>query len=122
MTNWFQSHMMPGAPDTVTENLDGHKIMDKKFTLDRNVHSHNHVCWVQSRPNTSQRQRKRLPPCHKVIALVPLKCPVEIYNFPIGCPLPRRNPPWCPCPFKNVAHRPTCLLQFVTKTPNEQQI
>ena len=29
--------------------------------------------------------------CPLVIALVPLKCSVEIYNFLIGCPLPKRK-------------------------------
>ena len=48
-----------------------------------------------------------MPPCPLVIAPVPLKCTVEIYNIVIllGCPLPRRRA-WCPCPIKNEAHMP----------------
>ena len=36
-----------------------------------------------------------------VTASVPLKAPVRVYSFLIGCPLPRRKKPWCPCPFRN---------------------
>ena len=43
------------------------------------------------RPDTSRRQRRRLPPCPLVIALVPLKCCSRYLQCPhIGCPLPRR--------------------------------
>ena len=43
-------------------------------------------------PGLILRQQRRLPPCPLVIDLVPLKCSmVEIYNFFIGCPLPRRK-------------------------------
>ena len=40
-------------------------------------------------------------------------CPwnaLEIYNFLIGCPLPRR----CPFLFKNEAYRPVCFHRLVT--------
>ena len=45
------------------------------------------------RPDTLQRQQRRLPRCPLVNAFVLLKCStVEIYNFLIGCPfLPRRK-------------------------------
>ena len=64
--------------------------------------------WCSGVPDTSRRQRRQLPPCPLVIALVPLKCTVEIYNFLIGCPLPTRKSLGAPCSFKNEAYRPGC--------------
>ena len=43
------------------------------------------------RPDTSRRQRRRLPPCPWSLPWCPWNAPVEIYNFLIGCPLPRRK-------------------------------
>ena len=40
---------------------------------------------------TQRMQWRRLPQCPLVIALVPLTCSVEIYNFLIVCRLPREN-------------------------------
>ena len=62
----------------------------------RQVHNCFEVERLQkSRPDTSlsRRQRRRLPLCPLVIALVPLKCYSRklIYNFFIGCPSPRRK-------------------------------
>ena len=38
--------------------------------------------------------------CPLVIALVTLKCYSQKFTTSlIGCPLPRTNMPWCPCPF-----------------------
>ena len=43
---------------------------------------------------------------------------VEIHNFLIheGCPLPRNEMPWCPCPFKKEAYRPVYRNVFAGKT------
>ena len=49
------------------------------------------VMTKKGRPDTSRRQQRRLPPLPLVIALVPLKCSIEIYNFLMGCPLPKRK-------------------------------
>ena len=50
-------------------------------------------------------------PCPLVIALVPLKCSalVQIYNFLIGCPSPKRNA-LVPLPLRNEAYMPVVLI------------
>ena len=57
------------------------------------------------RPDTSHRQRRRLPPCPLSIALVPLKCSSINLQFPHRVPFTKEKMPWCPCPFKNEAYR-----------------
>ena len=52
-----------------------------------------------SMPETSRGQRKRLPPCPLVVALVPLNAPVEISNF-LRVSY-EGDMPWCPCPFNS---------------------
>ena len=68
-----------------------------------NVYGTEHVCCC-SRPDTSRRQRRRLPPCPLVIALVPLKCSSRNLQFPHRVPFTKEKMPWCPCPFKNKAY------------------
>ena len=58
------------------------------------------------RPDTSRRQRRQLPPCPLVIALVPLKCSSRNLQFPHRVPFTKEKMPWCPYPFKNEAYRP----------------
>ena len=60
------------------------------------VHTH--------RPYTSRRQRRRLPPCPLVSALVPLKWYSRHLQFPHRVPFPKKNVPWCPCHFNNYMH------------------
>ena len=59
-----------------------------------------------SRPDTSQRQRRRLPPCPLVLALVPLKCSSTNLQFHFRVPFTEKKMPWCPCPSKNEAYSP----------------
>ena len=59
-----------------------------------------------ARPDTSQRQRRRLPPLPLVIALVPLKCYSRNSQFPHRVPFAKEKMPWCLCPFKSEAYSP----------------
>ena len=44
------------------------------------------------RPDTSQRQQRRLHPCPcMVLPWCPWNAPVELFNFNLWCPLPRRK-------------------------------
>ena len=73
-------------------NQVGHTIKTDKISFSPPFHDFDtrhcfsqELC-VQCRPDTSQRQLRRLPSCPLVIALVPL-----IYNFLLGCALPKRK-------------------------------
>ena len=59
-----------------------------------------------SRPDTSQRQRRWLPPLPLVIALVPLKCSSRILQFPHRVPFDKEKWPWCPWPFQKRSVQP----------------
>ena len=81
-------------------------------------HSNLTVVWLAgsvlksiSRPDTSRRQRRQLPPLPLVIALVPLKCSSGNLQFPHRVPFSREKLPWCPCPFKNEAYSPAYIFQ-----------
>ena len=65
-----------------------------------------HFYTKKGRPDTSRRQRRRLPPCPLVIALVPLKCSSTILQFHHRVPFTKKKMPRCPCPFKNEAYSP----------------
>ena len=57
------------------------------------------------RPDTSRRQRRRLPACSLVIALVPLKWSSRYLQFPHWVPLTKENMHWCPWPFNSEAYK-----------------
>ena len=59
-----------------------------------------------NRPDTSRRQRRRLPPLPLAIALVPLKCSSRNLQFPHKVPFAKEKMPWCTRPFKNEAYSP----------------
>ena len=56
-------------------------------------------------PDTSRRQRMRLPPCPRSLPWCPWNAPVEIYR-PHRVLHTKVNMTWCPCPFKNKAYLP----------------
>ena len=83
------------------------------------------------RPDTSRRQRRRLPPLPLAIALVPLKCSSRNLQFPHRVPFAKEKMPWCPCPFKNEAYSPDKWIiqnraegksRFCTITEEENEI
>ena len=52
------------------------------------------------RPDTSRRQRRRLPPLPLPLPWCPWNAPAKMYNFLIGCPLPKRKCLGAPAPSK----------------------
>ena len=64
------------------------------------------------RPDTSRRQRRRLPPCPLVIALVPSKWSSTNLQFHHRVPFTKKNMPWCPCPFNSEAYRPVMINNY----------
>ena len=69
--------------------------------------------YALNRPDTSRRQRRRLPPLPVAIALVPLKCSSRNLQFPHRVPFAKQKMPWCP--FKNEAYRPDSIYLFTIK-------
>ena len=68
-----------------------------------------HFAYDVCRPDTSQRQQRRLPPYPLDIALVPLKCSCRNLSFPQRVPFIEEKIPWWPCPFKIKAYRKVCI-------------
>ena len=76
-----------------------------------------------TRPDTSRRQRRRLPPSPLAIALVPLKGSSRNLQFPHRVPFAKEKMPWCPCLFKNEAYRPVpCCTWSQHETMDESHL
>ena len=73
-----------------------------------------------SRPDTSQRQLRWLPPCTLVVALVPSKCPSRNLQFPQRVPFTWEKMPECPCPVKKQKHTGQIIKDLRPWPPHPQ--
>ena len=71
------------------------------------------------RSDTSYRQRRWLPPCPLIIALVPFKCFSRNFQFPHNVPFTKEKMPRCLFPSK--AYRPATFALSLNNLYNKHQ-